>query len=344
MAKIKRLAIWVDKPFCKDELFDPASPLNLDDRLAPFRTLKSELERRDWDCHTADVYLGGGVAPDIVLFLDIPRQKVTDLVSCWGAGVRKIVILFECEAIKPWNWDLTRHAEFDAIFTWNGDYVDNRKYFKGNFPYKFRQAFESDGSGKSKFCALVAGNKQVSHPLELYSERINAIRWFEGNHPAEFDLYGIGWDRKVFAGNLFFRALNRITPLTRLLAPRFPSYKGTISDKLRVLSEYKFSICYENARDIPGYITEKILDSICAGCVPVYWGASDIGAHIPENCFIDRRKFSSYEELYSYMKEMSEHDFKIRLSAMSEFIGKASAGEFSDTTFINGLVERFRAL
>jgi hypothetical protein len=42
-----------------------------------------------------------------------------------------------------------------------------------------------------------------------------------------------------------------------------------VDSKKNTLEKYKFSICYENARDIPGYITEKIFDCFFAGCVPI---------------------------------------------------------------------------
>jgi hypothetical protein len=63
------------------------------------------------------------------------------------------------------------------------------------------------------------------------------------------------------------------------------------------LEKYKFSICYENARDTPGYITEKIFDCFFAGCVPIYWGANNITDHIPKECFIDKRDFEDYKVL-----------------------------------------------
>jgi len=45
-----------------------------------------------------------------------------------------------------------------------------------------------------------------------------------------------------------------------------------VGHKKPIMEQYKFSIYHENARNIPGYITEKIFDSFFAGCVPVYWG------------------------------------------------------------------------
>jgi len=53
---------------------------------------------------------------------------------------------------------------------------------------------------------MIAGNKRSSHPLELYSERLRAIEWFEKEHPADFDLYGIGWNQNYFSG--LFQLLN----------------------------------------------------------------------------------------------------------------------------------------
>ena len=76
------------------------------------------------------------------------------------------------------------------------------------------------------------------------------------------------------------------------LFPRYPSYAGEISSKRAILEQYKFSICYENMSDMPGYITEKIFDCFFAGCVPIYLGASNMTDYIPGGTFIDKRKFS----------------------------------------------------
>ena len=55
--------------------------------------------------------------------------------------------------------------------------------------------------------------------------------------------------------------------------PRLPrSYQGEIGedvDKLQVLSGYKVAICLENTFE-PGYLSEKFVDGVRAGCVPVY--------------------------------------------------------------------------
>ena len=74
----------------------------------------------------------------------------------------------------------------------------------------------------------------------------------------------------------------------------------------KLYEEYKFSICFENAINLPGYITEKIFECFFAGCIPVYLGANNVEVHIPSNCFIDFRKFNNYDELYNFMSNMND--------------------------------------
>jgi len=329
----KQLALWVDKVFNKNEIFNPLSPLNVDDRLSSVRLLRERLAAAGWDCHTADFYLQKSLRPDAALFFDIPPRTLPSLAGGWGKTVRKLAVLFECDVIKPQNWDKVRHAEFDAVFTWSDQLVDGKKYFKLNFPQKFPAAAEFFPEKKNKFCALVAGNKKSSHPSELYSERLKTIRWFEVNHPAELDLYGTGWDKHLFTGSLPVRLLNRLPLVARLAAEKYPSYRGTVGLKKEMLKQYKFSICYENAKDIPGYITEKIFDSLFAGCVPVYWGAPDIAKHVPEDCFIDRRAFKTHEDLYDFMKGMTDTKYRDRLSSISGYLSGCSHYQFSDMCF-----------
>lgn len=53
------------------------------------------------------------------------------------------------------------------------------------------------------------------------------------------------------------------------------SLKDTFEDnKIAYLRQFKFNICPENTNAV-GYVTEKLFESIDAGCVPIYWGAYD---------------------------------------------------------------------
>ena len=240
-------------------------------------------------------------------------------------------LMLESKIISPDNWSIDNHRFFKKIFTWDDTLVDNKKYIKINYPHKLPVDLDYDLNRKEKFCAMIAANKFKPHPLELYTERIKAIRWFEQNHSEDFDLYGIGWDKYYFKGML--SRLNRFNTLRKILKPRYPSYKGSIESKKEVYKKYKFAICYENARDIPGYITEKIFDCFFAGCVPIYWGAPNITDHIPTDTFIDKRNFNTYEELYSYLKNMSDKEYMNYLGAIKNFIKSDKIYPFSAECF-----------
>jgi hypothetical protein len=217
---------------------------------------------------------------DAILFMDFPTFKNKYFRQLINNKFKNVyLMIFESEVIRPDNWNRENHKYFKKIFTWNDELVDNKKYFKINFAHKIPTDLNFDINKKNKLCTLIAGHKFASHPLELYTERVKAIRWFEQNHPEDFDLYGIGWDKYNFKGALSM--LNRFEILRKFLKPKYPSYRGAVNSKREVLQKYKFAICYENVRDIPGYITEKIFDCFFAGCVPVYWGAPNVlsGCH-----------------------------------------------------------------
>jgi hypothetical protein len=144
-------------------------------------------------------------------------------------------------------------------------------------------------------------------------------------------LYGVGWDTYHFKDP--FLPLNSIKFLTKLLRHKYPSYKGAVKSKRNVLQKYKFAICYENARDITGYITEKIFDCFFAGCVPVYWGAPNITKYIPADTFIDKRKFRTYEQLYYYLKNMPDNEYLDYLYAIKDFVEGDTIYPFSAECF-----------
>ncbi|MFW2555404.1 glycosyltransferase family 10 domain-containing protein [Aliarcobacter butzleri] len=269
----------------------------------------------------------------IVIYNDMPKVLPNN------EDIKKsYLLLFESKLIKPENWDLEKHKYFNKIFTWDDRIIDNKKYFKINFAHLFPESINKDLSKKEKLCTLIAGNKKVNHQLELYSKRVEAIRWFEDNYPKDFDFYGMGWNEYT-SSNKYIRFLFRKLKLSKLFKPNFPSYKGKVDSKKEVLEKYKFAICYENAKDINGYITEKIFDCFFSGCIPIYWGANNISEHIPKECFVDKREFDSYEKLYEFITNMAEEEYLKYLDAIENYLNSSQANEFRAEFFANTIVE-----
>lgn len=337
-----RLAVWMGRPYLGDAMFDPSSPLNRDDCLAPVRLLRSTLQAAGGACHTYDVYVARGERPDVVLFFDTPPRHAASTVPPTWRDVPRWVQLLESEVVLPRNWDRRRQAEFELVFTWRDPLVDDRRFRKLNLPNTLRPPPAETAPGPLRLLTMIAGHKAASHPLELYSARLDTIRWYERHHPDDFDLYGTGWDRPVVSGPYAPRTLLGRTPLAPLLTPRRPSYRGRVVTKADTLGGYRFAVCYENARDIPGYITEKLFDCLTAGVVPIYWGPSDIDRHVPPDCFVDRRRFPSHEALHDHLAAMSDDARHAHLDAARSFLSSPAARPFSAEAWVDGLLEPMR--
>lgn len=277
---------------------------------------------------------------DFFVFADFPRMKNPIVQKVFASNKPKVLIIEEGPLIHSENWKQDNHELFDFVFTWNDDLVDNVKYFKFNVHYVEDMA--PSLHLKEKLCVLIARNKRAWGKNELYTERRNAIKYFESNHNTKFDLYGDGWDKFYFPSNVpILRLFNgsKLFWLRSRLKENYPSWKGSVSNKLNIMKKYKFSISYENSIGPTGYISEKIWDSFAAGTVPIYFGAPNILNHIPANCFIDFRDFSNYDKLYKYISEMSDELYESYLINIEKFLKKEqNGGQFSDKYFVNSFM------
>lgn len=309
-----------------------------------FFKLKQAFDDRGYDLSTDDI--NPADQSDIVIY----ASNMPDRLPEPADKEKSYLILSESPFIRPDNYDTEKHECFNKVFTWHDEYVDDKKYIKLNYAHDFPKTINKILDRKGKLCVLIAGNKKPQKfldeellKLDLYQEREKAIRWFEKNQSDDFDLYGVGWDRYVFVGPKLVRALNRVPFLPeiamKLTGNTYTSYRGTVDQKKVVMERYRFSICYENARDIPGYITEKIFDSFFSGCVPIYLGANNVTQFIPENCFVDKRRFPTYEKLYEYLIAMSDDDYLSYLHNIEHYLNSDLAFPFRSEGFVQTVIE-----
>ncbi|QDO83505.1 hypothetical protein FM037_09975 [Shewanella psychropiezotolerans] len=334
---MKKICLVIPKYLQKNEVFNIESPLNRDGIFDKYIKLKSEFRKHNWNLSTDDI--NTIEVSDVVLYFDMPKTLPSkNKINC------SYLILVESSLIRPDNYEFEKHSYFKRIFTWNDELVDNNRYFKLNFSHLFPPNIKVDVKNKDKLCILVSGNKKTpSHNInELYSKRVDAIKWFESNQADKFDLFGVGWGKRRFEGPILLRALNRVPFLCELFAiltgQVYPSYRGVIKNKKIVMENYKFSICYENVKDIPGYITEKIFDSFFAGCVPIYWGANNVSKHIPSNCFVDKRDFQSYEELFDFISNIDDEKYIDYMNNIQNFLNSEDGFKFTGQNFAEVVV------
>lgn len=324
-------ADFVNRGFENNAIFDLTHPWNRDNCFYPYYLMREKFKCYGIEVNTDDVNSGR----ELVFALHMDVQKQSDFVPCY-------LLMLETAQVCPSNGISLYWKRYNKIFTWNDDLVDGNRFIKINFPNPI-QVNPMDGfSSRDRFCCLIASNRAlaVRDDKNLYPARVQAIRWFETNAPEDFDLYGVDWDipevRTGLIGKVarrFWRLLSRYV----YLQP-FPSYRGRVDHKCDVLKRTKFSICYENVRDLPGYITEKIFDCFFSGCVPVYWGASNITDYIPADCFIDRRQFPDIQAVYHFLREMTEQEFIGYQQRIAAFLQSDAAYPFSSEFFAETIV------
>lgn len=77
--------------------------------------------------------------------------------------------------------------------------------------------------------------------------------------------------------------------------------------KTKELQAYKFTIAFENSVRL-GYVTEKIMEPLAAGSVPIYMGDDSVNWDFNPKAFINSRDFGSFAELAEYVKEVDNND------------------------------------
>lgn len=88
-------------------------------------------------------------------------------------------------------------------------------------------------------------------------------------------------------------------------------------NKTEYLKQFKFNICPENSKE-KGYITEKLFDAFCAGCIPIWWGDENIEPDvINKNAVLYWKKDEDNEVLIKEIEKLNK-DEKLYESFMSQ--------------------------
>ena len=209
----------------------------------------------------------------------------------------------------------------------------SRKYLvmvAGNKYWKIRRSIVR-GFAANMRDILYQRPKRFSNALasaQLHDHRLAAISYF--GRRGELDLFGDGWRSLQ---NLPLRWQNELSATITRLNPS-PS-----ANKLATIADYKFALCFENVK-FPGYVTEKLIDCLVAGVVPIYLGAPDIRDFVPEDCYIDAQKFCSFEQLTDYLEGMSKENWQRVRDCGKSFLN----GNLGNLYSYTGFAERIESM
>lgn len=318
------------------------NPRKKDEWSPIFIKLKKFLKKSNIYINTYDIPLKN--PPYRYIYFDLPYLWNSWSFPVWklifAKRKKNILIIQETPSVIPYNYMKIFHAFFTKIYTWNDNWIDNKRYFKLHIPKYSADLKTSPKKFKDKkFLILINSNKlpfpplQLLSPLgkELFSERIKAIEFFEKRIPDIFFLYGRGWNKP--------RKYSLLEPIFGF--KKHPTYKGEVGvdGKIELLSSFKYCICFENLTNVEGYITEKISDCFKAKCVPIYWGADNIEKYIPKDCFIDFRDHDyDYEKLLNYLNSIDEVKYNQYIENIEKLL---SNKKFVELWFEEGFAKFF---
>lgn len=128
---------------------------------------------------------------------------------------------------------------------------------------------------KTKFCAYMYSNCTVTYREELF---------------------------QAFHARKFVDALGQCNKNVSIPDTRYE--KNWIDLAVEQYRPYKFVLTCENTRDLPGYVSEKMVLALLAGCVPIYAGHASVKDHFNPACFINLADFETLEHCIQFVLQV----------------------------------------
>jgi hypothetical protein len=177
---------------------------------------------------------------------------------------------------QSYNFVIKNKDKFKTIFTYEKQLLDMGEPFEF-YPFGgcWIQPEKQKIYKKNKNISIIASSKNFTSGHKLRHEVISKYSQF-------IDVFGRGY--------------------------------SPIEYKIDGLQDYRFSIVIENCkRDY--WFTEKLIDCLRTGTIPIYWGCPSIGDFFNTNGFII---FNEIEELGSILPKINEELYNTKLEFIEE--------------------------
>jgi hypothetical protein len=211
-------------------------------------------------------------------------------------------------------------------------------------PYIFRQIPSLDQPQSiphgQVYDTVIISSNLPSRPGMTYANRRHLINILSEIDLLSFSFYGRGWRLSNYLSNPRFYAKYAVANLshsTKLTARALSKYRGEVYDKA-ILFNSKSCISIENSLLPLGYITEKYIEPLVYGAVPVYMGSfrsSELFEVLPPST----RRFFGNDDVTALLQsclefsDMSHAESRAYASSIRSSINRY----LSDNSFSTGL-------
>jgi alpha(1,3/1,4) fucosyltransferase len=177
--------------------------------------------------------------------------------------------------LPTWMTFIDWYSESDSLTSVNTDNNPNL------LPYKLAMTVHPKPfSTRDEFCGFV-----VSNPISQFRNET---------------FFVLNSYKKVNSGGELFNNIGGRLEL------KYPGGGCGDIPKLKFFENHKFTLSFENSQ-APGYITEKVLHSKMAGCLPIYWGDIDTDSDFVPGSFINISASHNSDDVVTIIKKLEEN-------------------------------------
>ncbi len=205
----------------------------------------------------------------------------------------KVALLTECRIMDPVRYKFVEdnHNLFDYIVTYDDQLISKFKEKVIITPYGGTWVWPKEVQkvlSKSKICSYITSNKTYTVDQKM---RISLLNYYQNNPQNNIELFGRGHN-----------------PLPE------NHEAGDYDGKVIALKDYAFSLVIENhVQD--NYFSEKLLDCLLTGTIPIYHGCKKISEYFNMDGFI---LFDTEEEVKNIIKNLSIEKYNKKINAVKE--------------------------
>jgi hypothetical protein len=313
---------------------------------------------------------------DGIWFVDFPRNRkyFEEILAAKKDATKVVLQVLESPLQVRQSHSRRDQTKCDYVLTYQRRKQQDRRYFHYNLPNNLEREESGISFAERRCVVMINTNKQEGWqgsgaagsnrfpgfgkyingwniPLskrlmpatgELYSWRRAFARAAEHTEERVLDIYGKGWNGEW---------------ITWLPLPRPRPYQCAVGDlkvvpektqkygqKIPLIGHYRFGIAVENYRGTEGYVSEKMIDVIRAGAVPIYLGDESITDVVPAGAFVDARDFSSHAELIRFLVNCAESDWESMRARGRGFLASPEAKVFGVDAFVETAMKILRKL